>query len=351
MSLYGWSEREISDQDVLFWAKSKIKELENYSYLSYSDRMSLAVARFLIKLKGRAEELEEQLRRTKEELSSTISKKDQEITELRAKVEELEKEVEEHKVKLSNLSEFGLNVKGPDELVGILWSLIKNQGWELFSVVLEGSNYSVVRIKSERGGFYAFRTKGEITFFTETGYEKKLKEKIGYITPLGQLEKEKKKLPKALKDALTRALAQYFELVKVEMKIEIFMTNILPFARLAGIEVGDPNGVKPFDVWVNGEEKIHIYTPEQAYRGWVSALNSKDHVGFVSEGYLSLSAITKTLVEFMNYTIQQIAMRYPEVVSEALNLAARSVGKLPTASLVDLGSGRTLKGEEVKEAD
>ncbi len=341
MFSYGRSKREISDQEVLSWAESTIKKLEKNSYLTYSERKELAIAKLLMKLKKRSKEL-----------SSTISEKDREIEKLKAKVEELEKKVEEYKVKFSDLDEFRLDIEGLDKALDILWSLIKNQGWELFDVVIEGQDLRMVRLKGENGDFYTFRIGGEIVVFTQAGYEKKLKEKIGYITPLGHFEKEKRNLPKALRDALTKALAQYFELVKVGMKIEIFMTNILPFARLAGIEVGDPNRVKPFTVWTKGEERIPIYTPEQAYRGWVSALNSKNHVGHISGGDLELSAITRTLVEFMNYTIQQIAIRYPEVVSEALSIAARSVGKLPTASLVDLGGGKSLEEtKEVEEAD
>ncbi len=336
------------ERDLLSWAKATVKRYEGSSFLSSGDKEQLELARGILYLIEKYKNLEEKLNKTKSQLSS----KNREIEELRSKIAEAEFK------ELPDVDEPQLVISGDSKALSVLWNLIKNNGWEAYEGTVKDSRLQILSVKDAEGNTHILinRKSGMAVLTLDL---EELKEKIGYITPLGQFEREKRKLPKALKDALTKALAQYFELLKVEMKIELFMANILPFARLAGIEVGDPNRVRPFTVWTVsvynsigekiGTKEVPIYTPEQAYRGWVSALNSKNHWGYVGEGDLSLSAITRTLVEFMNYTIQQIAVRYPEVVSEALNLAARSVGKLPTASLVDLGGGKAL--EETKEVE
>ena len=326
----------LRNEEFYRWAESIIEELGSKSYRNPNEERMLVAAKLLMELKKNFEELVAQLNSTKKEL------------------EDLKKELEERKLEFSGLDEHKVSISGSNKALNMLLDVIKNQGWELIDGRFKGHPMVIVKVTTESGNYYVLRWLDFLFIFTEDGYEN-LKEKIDYITPLSKYEKEKEKLPKALKDALTKALAQYFELIEIEKKISIFMTNILPFARLAGIEVGDPNKVKPFSGWQVANERgneitVYVYTPEEAYRGFVSAMNSKSRLGFINGGYFSLSTITRILVEFMNYTIQQIALRYPEVVSDALNLATRSVGKLPKTSLTTLGIVSE-GSEEVEETD
>lgn len=332
----------ITEKDLLSWAKATVKKYEGQRFLISDEEKELDIARQVISLIKKKVELEKRIKNMKSKLSS----KNREIEELRSKIAEAEFK------ELPNVEGPQLVISGDPKALSVLWDLIKNNGWEAYEITLNGFMGHVLRVKDEEGQSHIVilgKRSGMLVLSVDIEY---FKEKTEYITPLGTFERTERKLPKAIKDALVKALAQYFELVKNDMKIELFMTNILPFVRLIGIEVGDPNRVRSFMVWHNDEAEVPIYTPEDAYRGWKDALNSKSHKGYVDGGYLKLSTLTQTLLEFMNYTIQQIATRYPEVVSEALNIAARSMGKLPTTSLVDLGGEKTLEEtEEVEETD
>ncbi len=283
---------------------------------------------------------------TKNEASSLLAK----FRELSSKIEGLKAEIERLRAENKRMRNQyrvrrddetgGISMELPKEAAAVIWELIRNRGWTLYEGRLEGSVFQFLKIRGgEFDGKVVVLDGRELHIMPE-----KAVDVFQYVTPVGSVE-ENQSLRREIADALAKVLAQYFAFYEIEHKITAFVSNVLPLARAAGIEVGDHTRKKPFLTWKVEKKTIRVYNPEEVYRAWIAANRSKRGVGHVNEGDLPIGALVQTMIDFANYTIGQIASKYPEVLNRAFSIVTER--GLPKSKIEEA----LLKGGRRRETD
>ncbi len=276
-------------------------------------------------------------------LRMQLQSKEMELEELKRELREREERIKELKARLPELVRFedgGWAINGLEEMMAEVWEILNANRIRRLEATINGVRVPALEISGGKyDGFVVASFKGFWRVMPKETFERH----ASHVVVAAPFDVPREKLPGPLRDALAKMLAQYFDFYEFRHKLVVFMLNLLPLVRLAGIEVGDPRKVKPFRVFTieteDGKERLAIYTPEEAFRGWLGAQNSGSSGGYVNGVYLGLAAIEETLLGFMNYAVQKIAGTYPDVLRNAVNLAARSIGKLPKSSLSKLAAG------------
>lgn len=293
------------------------------------------------------EDLEVEVRK----LRMSLQAKERELEELKRELREREERIKELEARLPELVRFedgGWAINGFEEIMAEVWEILNASGIRRLEATIDGVRVPALEISGGKyDGFVVASFKGSWRVMPKETFERH----ASHVVVAAPFDAPRQKLSGPLRDALAKMLAQYFDFYEFKHKLVVFMLNLLPLVRLAGIEVGDPRKVRPFKVFAieteDGEERLAIYTPEEAFRGWLDAQNSGSSGGYVNGVYLSLAAIEETLLGFMNYAVQKVAETYPDVLRNAVNLAARAIGKLPKSSLSKLAAGRPEEaGEE-----